>query len=94
MNSLTLAPTVSYAALMEALEVIRKARSRVAELGFEASVVDVHAVPREVFDQLPGLEETGQFGEYDPYWSKTAGGVNLYCDEPPTLVFTGEEVPT
>jgi uncharacterized phage protein gp47/JayE len=64
MSGLTL---TSYAALLEALEVVRTARTRVAELGFEASTVDVHGVPRALFDLLPGAEEHGQYGGYEPY---------------------------
>lgn len=92
MGGLTLIPLTSYAALLEALEVIRAARSRVAELGFEASTVDVHGVPRALFDRLPGIEERGQYGSYEPYWSKTIGGVNVYCDEAPVPVASGEKV--
>lgn len=87
MSGLTL---TSHAALLEALEVIKTARTRVAELGFEASVVDVHGVPRALFDRLPGLEEHGQYGSYEPYWAKTVSGVNVYCDEPPVPVIGGE----
>ncbi len=83
MTGLTL---TSYATLQEALSVVRTARTRVAELGFEASTVDVHGVPRTLFDRLPGVEEHGRYGGHDPYWSKTLGGVNVYCDEPPLVV--------
>lgn len=89
MSGLTL---TSHTTLLEALEVIRFARSRVAELGFEASTVDVHGVPRALFDRLPGVEEHGQYGSYDPYWSKSIGGVNVYCDEAPTPLASGERV--
>lgn len=89
MSGLTL---TSHAALLEALEVIQTARTRVAELGFEASTVDVHSVPRALFDRLPGTEERGQYRSYEPYWSKTVGGVNVYCDEPPVPVASGERV--
>ncbi len=89
MSGLTLP---SHAALLEALEVIRAARTRVAKLGFEASTVDVHGVPRALFDLLPGAEEHGQYGSFDPYWSKTIEGVNVYCDEPPVPVVVGERV--
>lgn len=89
MTGLTL---TSYTALQEVLDVVRTARTRVAELGFEASTVDIHGVPRALFDQLPGVEERGQYGSYDPYWSKTVGGVNVYCDEPPVPVVVGEKV--
>jgi hypothetical protein len=89
MSGLTL---TSHAALLEAVEVIRIARTRVAELGFEASTVDVHGVPRALFDRLPGIEEHGQYGSYEPYWSKTVSGVNVYCDEPPVPVATSEKV--
>lgn len=89
MSSLTL---TSHSTLLEALEVIQTARSRVAELGFEASTVDVHGVPRALFDRLPGIEERGQYGSYEPYWSKTVGGVNVYCDEPPVPVVVGAKV--
>ncbi|CAA9576212.1 MAG: hypothetical protein AVDCRST_MAG86-2213 [uncultured Truepera sp.] len=89
MTALTL---TSYAALLEALSVVRTARERVAELGFEASTVDVHGVPRALFDRLPGVEERGQYGSYEPFWSKSIGGVNVYCDEPPVPVIAGEKV--
>lgn len=89
MSGLTL---TSHTALEEALEVIQTASTRVAELGFEASTVDVHGVPRALFDRLPGAEERGQYGSFEPYWSKTMGGVNVYCDEPPVPVVVGEKV--
>lgn len=89
MSGLTL---TSYAALEEALEVIQTASTRVAELGFEASTVDVHGVPRALFDRLPGSEERGRYGSFEPYWSKTVNGVNVYCDEPPVPVVVGEQV--
>jgi hypothetical protein len=92
MGGLKLIPLASHAALLEALEVVRAARTRVAELGFEASTVDIHGVPRALFDRLPGIEERGQYGSYEPYWSKSIGGVNVYCDEPPVPVAGGERV--
>lgn len=92
MGGLKLLPHVSHAALEEALSVVRTAQDRVAELGFEASTVDVHGVPRVLFDQLPGTEEFGQYGSYDPYWSKRVDGVNVYCDEPPVPVLIGKMV--
>jgi len=86
MNGATLTRSPSHAALLEALTIVRAAQARIEALGFEASVLDIHAISRTIFDQLPGDEEYGQFGDLDPFWSKRVGGVNVYCDEPPATL--------
>lgn len=55
---------------------------------------DLHGVPRSLFDQLPGEEQSGTTSS-GVYWSKRYEGVVLFCDDPPVCEVAGSaEQPT